>query len=93
MLIYLAFKYFCQAVSDCPHHFGCLSCEHHRVTLIDKPKIEAHIKTLNKDKEIAVNKGKARRIEQINLSLEFYKSRLKGLEQLETKVSSRNKDL
>jgi len=64
------------------YRYACLSCGYHRVTEVDKPKIEADIKNLEQDLEQANNAGQERRVTEINRLLELLKTRLKGLDQL-----------
>ena len=69
-------------LGDCQYRYACLSCEHHRVTLEDKPQIEADIADLEKDLELAQAVGKERRVEAIYRLLGLLKTRLEGLEKL-----------
>ena len=70
-------------LGDCQHRYACLNCDHHRVTLEDKPKIEADIKYLQQDLEPAQTAGQERRVTEINRLLGLLKTRLQGLEKLE----------
>lgn len=71
-------------LGDCQYRYGCLNCDHHRVTEEDQPKIEADIKCLEKDLEQAKSVGQERRITEINRLLELLKNRLKGLTKLQS---------
>ena len=70
-------------LGDCQYRYACLSCEHHRVTLEDKSKLEADIKCLEKDLDRAKSIGQERRITEINRLLELLKNRLIGLVKLQ----------
>ncbi len=70
-------------LGDCQSRYACLSCDHHRVTLEDKPKIEVDIQRLQQDVEQAETEGKERRVTEINRLLGLLKTRLQGLEELE----------
>lgn len=70
-------------LGDCQYRYACLSCDHHRVTLEDKPKLEADIKHLQQDLEQAQVVGQERRVTEIDRLLELLKTRLQGLEKLE----------
>ena len=69
-------------LGDCQYRYACLSCDHHRVTLEDKPKLEADIEYLQKDLQQAENAGQERRITEINRLLALLSNRLQGLEKL-----------
>ena len=70
-------------LGDCQYRYACFSCDHHRVTLEDRPKIEADIKYLQQDLEEAQNAGQERRVTEINRLLALLKNRLQGLEKLQ----------
>ncbi len=70
-------------LGDCQYRYACLSCDHHRVTPEDKPKIEADIKSLEKDLEQAQTAGQERRVTEINRLLGLLETRLQGLEKIE----------
>ena len=70
-------------LGDCQYRYACLGCGHHRVTLEDKPIIEADIQNLQQDLEQAQIAGQERRVTEINRLLELLKTRLEGLEKLE----------
>ncbi|HCF29543.1 MAG TPA: integrase, partial [Cyanobacteria bacterium UBA11049] len=70
-------------LGDCQYRYACLSCNHHRVTLEDKPKLEADTKRLQQDLEQAQVAGQERRVTEIDRLLELLKTRLQGLEELE----------
>ncbi|MDJ0717606.1 MAG: tyrosine-type recombinase/integrase [Prochloraceae cyanobacterium] len=69
-------------LGDCQYRYACLSCDHHRVTLEDKPKIETDIQHLQPDLEQAQTIGQERRVTEINRLLGLLKTRLQGLEKL-----------
>jgi integrase len=69
-------------LGDCQYRYACLNCDHHRVELEYKPKLEADIEHLQKDLEHSIDSGKERRVTEINHLLELLKTRLKGLEKL-----------
>ena len=70
-------------LGDCQYRYACLSCDHHRVTLEDKPKLEADIKRLCADLKQAQTAGQQRRVTEINRLLELLKTRMAGLRSLE----------
>ncbi len=70
-------------LGDCQYRYACLSCDHHRVTLEDKPKLEADIGHLCADLKQAKAAGHERRITEINRLLELLKTRMRGLKSLE----------
>ena len=70
-------------LGDCQYRYACLSCDHHRVMLEDKPKIKADIKSLEKDLEQAKATEKERRVTEINRLLDLLKTRLQGLKKLQ----------
>ena len=70
-------------LGDCQYRYACLSCDHHRVTLEDKPKLEVDIENLQKDLQQAQSAGQQRRITEINRLLALLSSRLQGLEKLQ----------
>ena len=69
-------------LGDCQYRYACLNCDHHRVSLEDKPKLEADIKLLLKDLEQANKLGKERRVTEINRLLELLNTRLQALNKL-----------
>lgn len=69
-------------LGDCQYRYACLSCDHHRVTLEDKPIIEADIKSLQKDLKQAQIAGKERRTTEITRLLKLLKTRLQGLKNI-----------
>ncbi|MDJ0632905.1 MAG: tyrosine-type recombinase/integrase [Xenococcaceae cyanobacterium MO_188.B29] len=70
-------------LGDCQYRYACLSCDHHRVTLEDKPKLESDIQRLQQDLEKAQTAGQERRVTEINRLLGLLKTRLQGLKKLE----------
>lgn len=70
-------------LGDCQYRYACLSCIHHRVTLLDKPKLEADIKNLEKDLEQAKIAGQQRRVTEIQRLLELLNNRKLGLNELQ----------
>ena len=70
-------------LGDCQYRYACLSCDHHRVTLEDKPKLEADIRSLRADLKQAEAAGQERRVTEINRLLELLKTRTRGLKSLE----------
>ena len=69
-------------LGDCQYRYACLSCDHHRVTLEDKPKLETDIRRLQPDLEKAQTASQERRGTEINRLLDLLKTRLQGLENL-----------
>lgn len=69
-------------LGDCQYRYACLNCDHHRVTLKDKPKLETDIQYLQKDLEQAQTAGQERRVTEINRLLNLLIARLQGLEKL-----------
>lgn len=78
-------------LGDCQYRYACLSCQHHRVTKDDKPKIESDIECLLLDLEQSRLHGQERRVTEIKRLLELLKNRLKGLYSLE-KLQNDNHD-
>ena len=70
-------------LGDCQYRYACLTCDHHRVTLEDKPKLETDIQRLRQDLKRAETTSQERRITEINRLLELLKTRLQSLEKLE----------
>jgi integrase len=70
-------------LGDCEFRYACLSCNHHRVTLEDKPYIEADVHQLQQDLEQAQVAGQDRRVTEIHRLLNLLVTRLKGLEKLQ----------
>lgn len=70
-------------LGDCQYRYACLSCDHHRVTLEDKPKLEADVERLQKDLTQAQTAGQEQRVTEINRLLKLLQDRQFGLEQLE----------
>ncbi|WP_196517902.1 tyrosine-type recombinase/integrase [Nostoc sp. WHI] len=70
-------------LGDCESRYACLSCDHHRVTLEDKTKLEADCESLYQDLQKAKVVGQERRITEINRLLDLLKIRLRGLEELQ----------
>lgn len=70
-------------LGDCEYRYACLSCNHHRVTLEDKPYIEADIHQLQQDLEQAQVAGQDRRVTEIHRLLNLLVTRLQGLEKLQ----------
>ncbi|MDJ0574078.1 MAG: tyrosine-type recombinase/integrase [Xenococcaceae cyanobacterium MO_234.B1] len=77
-------------LGDCQYRYACLSCDHHRVTLEDKRKLETDIKFLQQDLEKAQTAGQERRMTEINRLLGLLKTRLQGLEKLENLKGEKN---
>lgn len=70
-------------LGDCQYRYACLSCEHHRVKLEDKQKLETDIQCLQQDLKQATTSGQERRVTEINRLLELLNNRLQGLKNLE----------
>ena len=70
-------------LGDCQYRYACLSCDHHRVTLEDKPKLETDIQRLKQDLEEAQTASQERKVIEINHLLGLLKTRLQGLKKLE----------
>ena len=70
-------------LGDCQYRYACLGCNYHRVIKEDKPKIEADIKSLEKDLSQAQATEQERRVTEINRLLDLLRTRLLGLEKLE----------
>ena len=79
-------------LGDCELRYACLSCEHHRVRLEDKPLIESDIKDLQQDLEQAQKAGKQRRVTEVNRFLGLLTTRLQGLEELENLKNKNNEE-
>ena len=77
-------------LGDCQHRYACLSCEHHRVTEEDKPKLEADCQRLEEDLEQAQVNGQERRVTEIKRILKLLKSRIEGVVQLQNIKSKKN---
>jgi integrase len=70
-------------LGDCQYRYACLSCDHHRVSLEDKQKLETDIQGLHQDLKQATTTGQERRVTEINRLLELLNNRLQGLKNLE----------
>ena len=70
-------------LGDCQYRYACLSCDHHRITLEDKPRLEADFKSLQLDLSQSKSKGQERRVTEINRLLELIEVRLNGLKDLQ----------
>ncbi|VEP18268.1 Phage integrase [Hyella patelloides LEGE 07179] len=70
-------------LGDCQYRYACISCDHHRVTLEDKPKLKTDIQRLQQDLREAETVGQERRITEIKRLLVLLKTRLQGLKKLE----------
>lgn len=77
-------------LGDCQYRYSCLSCDHHRVTLEDKPKLEMDVQHLQQDLEQAQTAKQERRITEINRLLKLLKTRLQGLEKLRNLKGEQN---
>lgn len=71
-------------LGDCQYRYACLSCDHHRVTLEDRPRLEADRELLQQDLQQAQTKGQQRRVTEIQRLLQLINKRLQGLAELET---------
>ncbi|MEL6460892.1 MAG: tyrosine-type recombinase/integrase [Cyanobacteria bacterium J06621_15] len=69
-------------LGDCQYRYACLSCDHHRVTPEDKPKLEADIQRLQEDLVQAQAIKADRRVTEIERILKLLQNRMKGLEEL-----------
>ncbi len=79
-------------LGDCQYRYACLSCDHHRVTLEDKPKLETDIEHLQQDSEQAQKTGQERKVTEINRLLRLLNTRLQGLEKLENLKRGNNNE-
>lgn len=70
-------------LGDCQYRYACLNCDHHRVTIEDKPKLEADQQHLQQDLEQAQIAGQERRVTEIHRLLELVSNRLRGLDKLQ----------
>ncbi len=70
-------------LGDCQYRYACLNCDHHRLTLEDKPKLEADIKNLLIDLEKAQTASLTKRVTEIQHLLELLNKRLIGLNELQ----------
>ena len=70
-------------LGDCQYRYACLSCDHHRVTLEDKPKLESDVERLQKDLTQAQTAGQEQRVTEINRLLKLLQNRQFGLKKLE----------
>jgi hypothetical protein len=71
-------------LGDCQYRYACLSCQHHHVTLDDRPQLEADQKHLQQDLEQAQIRGQERRVTEIGRLLELLDARWQGLNELKT---------
>ncbi len=78
-------------LGDCQYRYACLNCRHHRVTLEDKPKLEADIQELKQDLKKAQSAKQERRVTEIQRLLELLENRLKGLMKLQN-IMEKNKN-
>lgn len=79
-------------LGDCRYRYACLSCDHHRVTLEDKPKLTTDIQHLQQDLEQAKIVGQERRVTEISRLLELLTTRLQGLKKLENLKRTNNNE-
>lgn len=70
-------------LGDCKHRYACLDCDHHRVTLEDRPQLEADRDRLQQDLQQAKMFNQERRLIEIQQLLKLINSRLIGLTKLE----------
>jgi integrase len=70
-------------LGDCQYRYACLSCDHHRVTEEDRPKLEADCQHLQEDLQQAQAQGQERRVTEIKRILKLLQNRLQGLAQLQ----------
>ena len=70
-------------LGDCQYRYACLNCEHHRVTLEDRSKLERDIQRLQQDLKQAETAGKVRRVTETNRLLRLLKTRSQGLKEIE----------
>lgn len=70
-------------LGDCKHRYACLDCVHHRVTLEDRPQLEADRDLLQQDLQQAKMSDQERRLTEIQRLLNLINSRLMGLTKLE----------
>ena len=73
-------------LGDCELRYACLNCEHHRVTLTDRPLLEQDQKNLLRDLEKAKTQGHTRRITEISKLLVEIDNRLRGLQQVDVRL-------
>jgi hypothetical protein len=71
-------------LGDCQYRYACLSCDHHRVTLEDRPQLETDRELLQQDLQQAQTKGQQRRVTEIQRLLQLINKRLQGLAELQT---------
>ncbi|MGL5942555.1 MAG: tyrosine-type recombinase/integrase [Waterburya sp.] len=69
-------------LGDCQYRYACLSCDHHRVTEEDKPRLEADCQHLQEDLQQAQAQKQERRVTEIERILKLLKNRLQGLAKL-----------
>ena len=70
-------------LGDCQYRYACLSCDHHRVTLEDRPQVEADIERLEQELTQAQTAGQEQRVTEINRLLKLLQNRQFGLKKLE----------
>jgi hypothetical protein len=70
-------------LGDCQYRYACLSCDHHRVTLEDRPRLEADCQYLQEDLQQAQATGQERRVTEIERILKLLQNRLQGLAKLQ----------
>jgi integrase len=78
-------------LGDCQYRYACLGCIHHRVTLSDKPKLEADIKNLSQDLEQALVAGQQRRVTEIQRLLELLNNRNQSLDELQNLIKDKDR--
>lgn len=69
-------------LGDCQYRYACLSCNHHRVTLEDRFKLESDREQLQEELKQAQEAGLVRRETEINRLIGLIHSRLNGLDEL-----------
>ena len=70
-------------LGDCIKRSGCLDCDHFRVTVKDKPYLEADVEKLEKQLVVAIKSEQTRNVTDYKKLIELMKNWLKGIENLE----------
>ena len=73
-------------LGDCVKRSGCLDCDHFRVTIKDKPYLEADVEKLEKQLAVAIESKQTRNVTDYKNLIQLMQNWLKGIEKLENEL-------
>ena len=73
-------------LGDCVKRSGCLNCDHFRVTIKDKPYLEADVEKLERQLAVAIESKQTRNVTDYKNLIQLMKNWLKGIENLENEL-------